>query len=383
MYSCNYDNFLGGNMNILFKKLAIAVMFGFSGFVGNIVAMQGLIANFYNPFKTKNKRKYSINLMWINEKFNKEQEFIHPSNNEFVSTICKWAALNQNGVVNVLYDGELSTPEAIENTKKAIQKKHLGNALMASIIQPSKTLIKLKDVREFPEVKEHSTIFSDSRMPVYFRADILRPIAGYNAMSQGETDYFVYSDLDVKPLSENQLFDTKTKKYLEQYGMVMAYGGEFLGFENSFQIISNHKPNLLEAIKLVNIDLNIERAYNAQNGKLANASRRKPKGPYFKPLEQIVYDSYRPMFEYFYHLEGCGTCFAPYFKDGIWDDKMYDKNMHGLNPFGPRSLGDKTIVFKAKNDWCRGKRHDYNGKKYYNEPYIPIKKVNVPRSHFG
>src|SRR5260221_2613510 len=139
---------------MLLKKFFTVVIVSMVGFAHNTIPMQGLVADFYNKRNSKDKPKYSINLMWINERLTKDQKFIHPSNDEFISTACKWAVLNKNGVVNVWYDGELSTSDAIENTKNAIQKKHQGNSRIAFITQQFKAPIRLKDVRDLPKVKE-------------------------------------------------------------------------------------------------------------------------------------------------------------------------------------------------------------------------------------
>src|SRR5260221_8690020 len=264
---------------MLLRKFFTVVIVSMVGFAHNTIPMQVLIADFYNKRNSKDKPKYSINLMLINERLKKDQKFIHPSNDEFASIICKWAVLNKNGVVNVWYDEEMTTLEAIKNTDEAIAKECSQ--------YPEKASVRLKNERKLPEIKDKPGAFSD-KMSVYFRADLLRATVGYNHVSQGKVDYFVYSDLDVKPMDENEIFDEITKENLKHYGMVMAKSSRFPekeGFENSFQILSNHKPNLLQAQKTAVIDLNIKRAeetwwFFAQN------------------LDQKVYYSYPYMFKY-------------------------------------------------------------------------------------
>ncbi len=338
---------------MLLKKFFVIVILSMAGFACNLTAMQGLIANFYHNLTLKKKKPdYSINLMWINENLKKDQEYIHPSNDEFASTICKWAALNKDGVVNVWYDEEMTTTDAIKNTHKAIIRECSQYSY--------KALVRLKNVRKLSEVKEHPKAFSD-KMPVYFRADLLRSTAGFNHISRNKINYFVYSDLDAEPITEKQLFDEKTKEDLKRYGMVLTRPSEFpgySGFENSFQIMSNHKSNLLQAKKTALIDLNIKRAYDVQDKNLSGV----------KSLEQAVYRSYNDMFKYFYHLEGCGE-----FKVRSSEKTLerYDKDKHGLEPF------ERHMFFFPRDNCCNGKDFRHGG-------FIPTKEVNVPLSvHFG
>lgn len=377
-------------MNRTIKKLLIIAILSATIIAGNLVAMQGLVANFYANHETQQKSKYSINLdwfkkkklkynnrsfrfknifkqdqlrafflydqdvkdnikeklnysvnlMWINDKLQENQQFIHPKNDEFVSTICKWAALNDNGVVNVWYDSEMTTADAVNNTDTAIKK---ASSDFEHIV--------LRNVRELSEVQNDKDVFT-MQQPIYFRVDLLRAIAAYNDVSQNKVDYFVYSDLDGKPISEDQLFDEQTIQNLKQYGMVMAQipSSSEKGAENGFQIISSYKPNLLKAKKTALIDANIKQA---KQGLV---------------WEQKIYYSYRPMFQYFYHLEGCGKL-GTVGEGWKWED--YDENKHGLDLIHNHSF----MSFDLYDDWCKSKYSP-------SLPFIPTKNVNLPPSHF-
>jgi len=121
-----------------------------------------------------------------------------------------------------------------------------------------------------------------SKRPVYLRADHLRVIALENEVEAHKAENAVYSDLDIYPISKDEIFDQDTVEKLNSLGIVMREGGH-LGYENSFQIISEKNENLLEAIRFALIQLNIKHPDN--HGYLH--------GP------QQVYDYYPRMLEYF------------------------------------------------------------------------------------
>ena len=356
--------------------------------------------NIYAAELTPKKLKYSINLMWINKSLNKDQLYIHPSKDEkeleknFLSHIFKWAEANQDGVVNVWFDSAAIPAKAVDNTLILIKNyadKH-----------PKMAPIGLRDVRKLSKVIENPKVFSGDevsiercfgegennycrkfkdRMPVYFRVDLLRPIIALHILSTTkEADYFVYADLDMEPLSQEQLFDDETMVNLGKYGIVMARGG-WLGFENGFQIISNDNKHLFEAIEWALIQLNIERAYNALKGTFYNVSHTQPRGS-MEPLQQVVYDSYLSMFKYFYYLEGYGKLTVPKhipvevkLPDGSTRSEIkttyrdYDKDKDGLKPFGLEYLLS-VMQFTSDN-----KQFEEGS---FGKLWIPTKKVNLP-----
>jgi len=268
---------------------------------------------------------YCINFMWVNRHNNPEQLYIFPAGSEqelkekFLNNIYAWASLNKNSTIFIWYDGNFSSQAAIARTNAVIEadkNKYVG----AQII--------LKNVRTLPVVQDkHNQVVFAENVPVYFRVDLLRVIAAVYMVTEGKFQYFVYGDLDMKPLSEKELFDTETVGKLRKYGIVMAEGGS-LGFEDGFYIISNQNKNLLEALNFVIIELSIIRAKAALEKRLTNASNRVTV-PRTEVLQQIIYDTYPSMFYYFFYLE----------KKGVLMNKMtnlpYDKTKDGLNPFAP------------------------------------------------
>lgn len=289
---------------------------------------------------------YSVNLMWLNKSLQPTQQFIHPAtslddlNREFVDKVIGWAALqSEDATVNVWYDSVLTPALAIENTRRAIEQKI--SALEGAVLCP----IWMMDIRELPTVQENPDVFSDITL-VYFRADLARAIAAFHLTSDAtEPYYFVYSDIDLQPISTDNLFDDKTMLTLREHGMVMARDS-CSGFENSFQIISNHKPHLLEAMKWALIDLNTIRAQVAINDrKPALDGGKLDQYELLREMGEIVYMSYTGMFAYFYHLENkarawvdCGS--TTRCSTGIPDDDLglasialYNKIRDGLKPF--------------------------------------------------
>ena len=317
--------------------------------------------------------KYSINLMWINRRLDIHQRYIYPSENEeglrknFLDPIFKWAQANPDSIVNLWFNRDLTTNEAIENTLMLIKDNAIKYPKMAPIV--------LRNVGIIPKVIVNPEVFSDVysyEIPVYFRADLLRPIIALYMLSNHETDYFVYCDLDMEPLSQEELFDDETLQNLQTYGIVMAREG--LGFENGFQIISNHNQNLLKAIEWVLVVLNIKRAYNALQGKFYDCNGRQPEGP-MKPLQQIIYDTYTDMFQYFYHLEGYGKLEILEYTLGKDDEiirtdyRDYDAEKDGLEPFGLKQI-KRDLKFVSDN------------KKFRTgfPMWFPTKEVVLPRS---
>jgi ankyrin repeat protein len=242
--------------------------------------------------------EYSINLMWVNRSFS-DSEFLFQKSDveDYLAKIAGWVKLNPNSTLHVWYDSAMSDTQAPKNTFDKLSKDYPEEA----------GHIVFSDLRQFPEVKnDPKGVFWD-KTPVYFRVDLYRVVAAYNvlkeATEQNRRHYFAYADIDVTPMSKAELFDNATQMDMDIFGIVMARGGlNNLRFENSFQMWTNKKPNLLKAAKAAIIDTSIARAENILRGNNWAYSRDGDT----KPLEQTVYSSYDSMFWYFYQLEGWG-----------------------------------------------------------------------------
>ncbi len=79
-----------------------------------------------------------------------------------------------------------------------------------------------------PRVQSETAIFSN-QTPVYFRVDLLRIMATIHTLEQCiEKCIFVYADMDVVPMNQDQLFDDET-------------------MQNSFHMVANDNPKLVKA----------------------------------------------------------------------------------------------------------------------------------------
>lgn len=326
---------------------------------------------------------YSVNLMWVNKSLNCDQKFIHPLNDEqemrkyFLDRIFAWARIgSRDSVVQVWYDSALVPSQAIANTKALIEKQRQVEDM---------TPILLKDVRSLKKVIANNEVFSNL-FPVFFRVDLLRVIAAVQAVSTDETQYFVYADLDMNPLTKDQLFDIETMLNLKQFGTVMPRGTAQIGYENGFFILGQDNAHLLEAMSLVVVDLNIKRArrlldrieqYEQQHGQFnhlnfdanneSEAAETDSEASEIRfsieDLREVVFESYVEMFNYFFHLECLGAMTG--------GDNIYkDEEIRNLQPF---CLDYKIRLHNVRN-------------KYFftpiNKPFctVPTKAVPLPES---
>ena len=327
------------------------------------------------------------NIKWRNSELEDsvEEGFV----NQFLVHVFNWAEKNHGGIVNIWFDGAMLPKDAPQNTLAIIKKHANKNPEMASI--------ELRDVRTIPMVTENSDAFS-SDLPVFFRVDLLRPIIAMYMLENNETDRFVYADLDVEPMTQEQLFDDETMRYLKKFGIVMARGG-YQGFENSFQIISNYNKNLLEAINFALIGLNLERGKiiykkfkETPNAIFSTTNDRA--GSEFRDISEDVYDDYRMMFAYFYSLQGYGSFKVSEPNMGRASEQNFDIHSPDQPQHFFKDTVDITMQSKSESIWrfvpdekykekIYLKQEDEKGQKITNKLLVPTKKVKCPPSHFG
>lgn len=306
---------------------------------------KGFITNLIAP----KAQDISINLMWIYS-YPQAQETLFPLQykrgekvTDTLLLLNEWTKDYPN--VTVWFDSEMITSfkEAFESTKQLVSK----------LDQAPK--IHLKNIRELSLIKENAHAFTQDK-PVYFRSDLGRVIATYEALKEGlgVSSYLMYTDFKMDPIPYEKLMDPETIYNLNTYGITMAREGH-LGFENGFHIVGNHKDNLLKAIKLGLIDINIARASFIKG----------------KELEQIVYDSFPGMFKAFYDLENKGefTLRGVSFKEGFHQITSSEKLFSWF--------GYKPFFNEAEKDTDAKRSLDLNN------GIVPTKFWNFPRSHFG
>lgn len=291
--------------------------------------------------------QYSINLMWINEsKIPTNQEFLFGKGSSteeqqldfqkrFIIPVAKWAKANPGSAINIWVDGKMATADAINRSYQAL-KKALEGALHG--------VVHFRDIRSMEIVNKNAEVFSKN-MPVYFRVDLLRAIAADHVLRNKETKYFVYGDIDMKPLRGQQLFDKKTVTFLDDFGIVMAKGGP-LGFENGFQILNGDNFQCINSHRKVIIDLSVEMAL--ERPEAIN--------------QQQIYDTYPAMITHFLDADGRYGKFH-FKKDEDLEEKL---NMFRFDRFG--ASGHHILAFEKEKIKLRD--------------IMPRKPVRLPPSHF-
>ncbi len=293
--------------------------------------------------------QYSINLMWINKKpMPKDQEFLFGDGEieeekkedfrkRFIQPVSKWAKAHPGSSIDVWVDSAMATSEAVERSFAAL-KEALSGAEHAAI--------QFRDVRLLDVVKANPEAFTE-KMPVYFRVDLLRAIAADHVLRNKEKKLFVYGDVDMDPMTSEELFDKRTVNYLNEDGFVMAKGG-WLGFENGFQILNGEHAQFMDSHRKVLIDLSVEMAVQcpAAIG------------------EQQIYDTYPAMIA---HLLEAGGRYGE------------------LKLRGKKAQDPSLRLKQFRYDRFRTTAHN---KIPFKKPIklsvvVPTKPVRLPPSHFG
>ena len=379
-------------MNSLKKLLLIIVVFLFGG--ANLLTAAAEAQKFV-----------PINLMWISKDSNPGQEFVYPTEktriklkevkfgeyacylsegefeiphdekaqqlkDKFLNKVFAWAEENEGGVINVWVDGALLHPGAVDNTRVVIEEWARENPRAASIV--------LRDIRNIPLVVQNQDVFSP-KVAVYFRVDLLRLIIALWMLENKEVDYFVYADIDVNPMSQEQMFDEQTRGYLNKFGIVMGRSG-YHGFENSFQIIGNNE-NLVKAIKMAIVNPAFVRIRKIYSNDLLDR---------VDGYEQSIYDDYIVMFSYFYSLQGYGRFLVTYYGSG-WKEIDIENEQKGepdnfyfyaalrLGFFGNGS----TAGFYEFKPYPKYRKLNYKSDRGSCRLFVPTKKVECPPSRFG
>jgi len=274
----------------------------------------------------------SINVMWIN-KSPQKADFINGDEEEFrkkiVQPVSQWVEKNPDVEMNIWIDSSMVSDEAIDRSREKLEE--LGPK------------VRMRDLRALETVWNNSGAFSE-RMPVYFRADLGRAVAGDAVVRNGEREFFVYFDLKTKPISLHQIFDEKTVRFLDEFGFVMQRGGCH-GFENSFQILSGKQP-FLDSHREVIIDQSIEMA------------NERPEAI----VEQQIYDTYPAMVAHFLDADGRYGKF-------VQSEQIL---LYSLNPFRCDNWKGKYDSYSLPFE-----RGSVNLRKM-----MPTKPIDAPRSHF-
>lgn len=215
--------------------------------------------------------QHNTNFMYINKTVT-EDKFVFPKirkkinwDVDVVEWMTQWLSGNPQGQFVFWYDSKMVTQEQINSTKDLFAE------LTSSLLDGGHLL--LRDINELTVVQDNPQFFTEE-IPIYLRLDLLRIITLLEYVEKcRDTCASIYADIDkgidntdnklnrndngtlkTKDLSKNGLFDQKTMENLKRNGLLMR-----TGFENSFLMVSNHKPNMLKALRTVVIDSNFKR----------------------------------------------------------------------------------------------------------------------------
>lgn len=161
----------------------------------------------------------------------------HDTKKSFTYRISQWADINPNAQINLWYDSALVTAKAQQKTFE----------MMRAISESRRVNLQLKDIRRLPNIEgeiEHSL---HPGTPLYYRVDILKALIADHMIGSPEegSKYCIVSDIDVEPMTPDQLFDQRTLGYLSSNGYVFNKEG-LNNFENSFFIFNKEKADLKE-----------------------------------------------------------------------------------------------------------------------------------------
>lgn len=283
--------------------------------------------------------------MWINKELSEK----HKLSPDIINKLSNWKKINPEATINFWYDGKM-TP------------------LWAQIDINAK----LKDIRNLRFSEYNEDILGET-IPVYFRADLLRSVCTYEYLRDTHDDYFVYSDIDVKPMSKSLLFDDETIKELDRSGIVLAKSDETM-FENSFFIVANNN-NTLKAIKIFLIDLNVLRCRNALHDNFSNGTFKNYRyNNKLSLLSESVFCSYIPMLKYISTLNNYGKILICGYKNKT-DDIPYNFETHGFNYLYTDILTDnlgRNLIYLGESYLNYTKKIDAPPVKGYYEYVTPI-----------
>lgn len=155
----------------------------------------------------------------------------------FTYRISRWADVNPNAQINLWYDSALVTQKAQQKTFE----------MMGAISKSRGVNLKLRDIRQLPIISDEISNSLHPGTQVYYRVDIAKAWIAHYLISAPEENaqYCVVCDIDVEPMSPQELFDQRTLDYLSSNGYVFSRVG-WNNFENGFFIFNKEKKDLQE-----------------------------------------------------------------------------------------------------------------------------------------
>lgn len=117
---------------------------------------------------------------------------------------------------------------------------------MKSISESRGVNFKLRDIRQLPNIGGEIGNSLHPGTQVYYRVDLLKALIADHMISSSEESakYCIVSDIDVEPMTPQQMFDQRTVNYLSSNGYVFNRVSLFNDFENSFFIFNKENESL-------------------------------------------------------------------------------------------------------------------------------------------
>ena len=302
------------------------------GGVGEEVDEQKLEAG---QVEEKEKFTYTINFMWINRSKDPTQLYLFPTNgknseeeqkkelfDKYLNNIIEWGKKHDR--IIIWYDGTTTTHESADNTELAI------------IDLPNISFRNCTGITSFIETKKtyiHVISKELVNRSIYFKTDLYRIMVGlYDILNKPDNYYHVFANLNMPPLSKEDLFDKKTLDDLSFYGTVLScnlseYDCGWLGFENSFFIMANISRTEIVKSYTFFVDVLIMLFRNGIKHLKNTKNPRQAFLMFDQKLDQMVYDLYPILFLHNYIKRG----FIKYMDDKkIITDVLDMKNIMGI-----------------------------------------------------
>ncbi|MCA0370501.1 MAG: hypothetical protein LCH26_05300, partial [Proteobacteria bacterium] len=273
-------------------------------------------------------KPFSINITWVNNRFDPDQRYIFPCRDEeelkgqYLDCVVTWAQKNPgpNCSVNIWYDGALLNTRAVDNTKVFLAA-HYETAPL--------TQISYRNFRDIPLVSENAHAFEET-VPVYFRADLLRVVAALHDLKTEQTSCFIFANCNFPPLGTEALFDRETCELLSCFGHLFSNKG-LAGYENCFIMMTRDCPEMVLALERGVVQYSIERARDlVTHPETKRVLFNHDRG---SDVAQHVFSSYPKAFLYCYAMLAKEEI-KPYLPDHY---DVYDWDKHGTRLFYPSS----------------------------------------------
>lgn len=153
----------------------------------------------------------TVNLVWVN-KTEATSDYVAPDT--ALNNACGWAALNPKTDVNIWYDKAflLRPRKTLTRSNNYIKEKCPDYA----------GRIFLKDIRSLDFVTKYAAFYQKS-IPIFTRVDMFRLQLLADLATSSPLSKHIYSDIDIRPLSNDNLNHKLLSNALSNFGIVFSY----------------------------------------------------------------------------------------------------------------------------------------------------------------